>query len=157
MVTDSWILGFSDALIEVWGCVAITQITCKFIKNALINSSNWQLFRIKVLYQVPHRKHTKSVGKILVVGKRLNLGVRGPVEKPSWGKTKSSGTGGSHPGEKSWSVSKGEAYIPQSLGTKGNQVGWPRGWSTDQVGPGVHTLEWIFFRTCLQRLSLTVE
>ena len=23
------------------------------------------------------------------------------------------------------------------------------------MGPGVHTLEWIFFRTCLQGLSLT--
>ena len=31
-------------------------------------------------------------------GKRLNLGVRGPGEKASWGETRSSGTGGSHPG-----------------------------------------------------------
>ena len=135
MVTDSWKLRFSNALIKVSGCVAIAQITCKFIKNALINSSNWQLFRIKVLYQVPQRKHKKYW---LVAGKRLNLGVRGPVEKPSWGETRSSGTRGSHRGEESWSVSRGEAYIPQSLGTKGNQVGWPRGWSTDQVGPGLH-------------------
>ena len=29
------------------------------------------------------------------------------------------------------------------------------GGSTDQVEPGVPTLEWIFFRTCLQGLSLT--
>ena len=36
------------------------------------------------------------------------------------------------------------------------QGGGPPGWSTDQVGPGIHTLEWIFFRTCLQGLSLTV-
>ena len=26
------------------------------------------------------------MGKILVSGKRLNLGVRGPGEKPSWGR-----------------------------------------------------------------------
>ena len=62
----------------------------------LINSSN--CFRIKVLCQVPHRK---QMGKILVAGKRLNLGVRGPGEKPSWGETRSSGTGGSHPGQES--------------------------------------------------------
>ena len=30
-----------------------------------------------------------------------NLGVRGPGEKPSWGKKRSSGTGGSHPGQES--------------------------------------------------------
>ena len=29
----------------------------------LINSSNWQCFRIKVLCQVPHRKHTKGNGQ----------------------------------------------------------------------------------------------
>ena len=48
-----------------------------------------------------HREHTKGNGKILVAGKRLNLGVRGPGEKPSWGETRSSGTGGSHPGQES--------------------------------------------------------
>ena len=58
-----------------------------------------QSFRIKVLRQVSHRKHTKRTGKILVAGKRLNLGVRGPGEKPYWGETGSSGTGGSHPGQ----------------------------------------------------------
>ena len=26
----------------------------------IINSSNWQWFRIKVLFKIPHRKHTKS-------------------------------------------------------------------------------------------------
>ena len=65
------------------------------------------------------------MGKILVAGKRLNLGVRGPGEKFSWRETRSSGTGGSHPGQESFSVSGGEAHIPQSLGTKGNQEGWP--------------------------------
>ena len=33
---------------------------------------------------------TEVMGKILVAGKRLNLGVRGPGEKPSWGETRSS-------------------------------------------------------------------
>ena len=89
----------------------------------------------------------KVMGKIHVSGKRLNLGVRGPGEKPSWGETRSIGTEGSHPGKESWSVSGGEPHIPQSLGTEGNQEGWPSaGWSTDQVGPGVHTLERIFYR-----------
>ena len=67
------------------------------------------------------------MGKIVVAGKRLNLGVRGPGEKPSWRETRSSGTGGSYPGQESFSVSGGEAHIPQSLGTKGNQEGWPSG------------------------------
>ena len=44
---------------------------------------------------------TEVTGKILVAGKSLNLGVRGPGEKPSWGKTRSSGTGGSYPGQES--------------------------------------------------------
>ena len=65
------------------------------------------------------------MGKILVAVKPLNLGVRGPGEKPSSGETRSSGTGGSRPGQESWSVSGGEAHIPQSLRTKANQEGWP--------------------------------
>ena len=78
----------------------------------LISSSNWQCFRIKALSVRYHTENTRKVmGKILVAGKRLNLGVRGPGEKPSWRETRSSGTGG------------GEALIPQSLGTKGNQEG----------------------------------
>ena len=32
-----------------------------------------------------HRKHTKVTGKILVAGRHLTLGVRGPGEKPSLG------------------------------------------------------------------------
>lgn len=31
------------------------------------------------------------MGKILVAGERVNLGVRGPGEKPSWEETRSSG------------------------------------------------------------------
>ena len=67
----------------------------------------------------------RVMGKILVAGKRLYLGIRGPREKPSWEETRSSGTGGSHPGQGSWSISGGEAHIPQSPRTKGNQEGWP--------------------------------
>ena len=49
-----------------------------------------------------YTEHTQKVmGKILVAGKRLNLGVRGPAEKSSLGETRSSGTGGSHPGQES--------------------------------------------------------
>ena len=32
-----------------------------------------------------HRKHTKAMGKKLVAGKHLTLGVRGPGENPLWG------------------------------------------------------------------------
>ena len=79
---------------------------------------------------------TEVMGKILVAGKRLNLGVRGPGEKPSWGETRSSATGGSHPGQESWSVSGGEAHIPQyrNWGEPGGvallggvQIRWDRG------------------------------
>ena len=71
------------------------------VDDTLINSSNWQCFRIKVLCLVPHRNTQKVMCRILVAGKRLNLGVRGPGEKPSLGETRSSGTGGSHPGQES--------------------------------------------------------
>ena len=47
---------------------------------------------------ITQKTHKKLMGKIMVGGKRLNLGVRGPGEKPFWGETRSSGTGGSHPG-----------------------------------------------------------
>ena len=68
----------------------------------LINSSNWQCLLHKMLYVGYHTENTQRVmGKILVAGKRLNLGIRGPGEKPSWGETRSSGTGGSHPGQES--------------------------------------------------------
>ena len=63
-----------------------------------------------------HIENTQRViGKLLVAGKRLNLGIRGPGEKPSWGETRSVGTGGSHPGQESWSISGGEAHVPQWL------------------------------------------
>ena len=66
-----------------------------------INSSNWRCFRIKALCQVLHRKHTKGNGQNSVCREALNVGVRGPGEKTSLGETRSSGTGGSHPGQES--------------------------------------------------------
>ena len=54
---------------------------------------------MKVLRCISHSKHTrKLMGEKLGAGKRLNLRVRGPGEKPSWGETTSSGTWGSHHG-----------------------------------------------------------
>ena len=53
----------------------------------LINSSNWWWFCVEVLSRESHRKYTKGNGQLLVAGKRLILGVRGPGEKPSWGET----------------------------------------------------------------------
>ena len=90
-----------------------------------------------------HRKHTKVIGKILVAGKHLTIGVTGPGEKPSRG-------GGRQdwviPGvatlDRSPDQSLGWGPIPQSLGTKGNQEGWPswveyRSGGTGGPHPGV--------------------
>ena len=41
------------------------------------------------------------------------------------GKTIRSGTGGSHPGQESWLLSRGEANIPQSLGSGTGGGGGP--------------------------------
>ena len=102
-----------------------TAIIMNLIKETVINSSNWRCFCIEGLTRGSHRKYTKGNGQLLVAGRHLILGVRGPGEKPSWGETWSSDTRGSHPGQGSWSVSGGVAHIPQSLGTRGNQEGWP--------------------------------
>ena len=71
------------------------------------------------------------MGKILVAGKRLNLGVRSP------------------PGGRQDRVVSGVATLDrspdQSLGVRPISPSHPPGWSTDQVGLGVHTLELIFF------------
>ena len=64
----------------------MSDINNVHVNCLLIKSSHWQCFCKKALCRVPHRKHTKGNGKILVAGKRLNLGVRGPGEKPSWGR-----------------------------------------------------------------------
>ena len=42
---------------------------------------------------ITQKTHKKLMGKILVAGKRLNLGVRGPGEKPFWEDTRSSEQG----------------------------------------------------------------
>ena len=42
---------------------------------------------------ITQKTHKKLMGKILVAGKRLNLGVRGAGEKPFWGETRSSEQG----------------------------------------------------------------
>ena len=60
---------------------------CWLIISQLINSSNWPWFCVEVLSKGSHRKYTKGNGQLLVAGKRLTLGVRGPGEKPSWGET----------------------------------------------------------------------
>ena len=44
------------------------------------------------------------------------------------GKTIRSGTGGSHPGQESWLLSRGEAHIPQSLGSGAGGGGGPLDW-----------------------------
>ena len=49
------------------------------------------------------------------------------------GETRLSDTRGSQPGQESWSISGGEAHIPQSPGTKGNQEGWPS-WVENRSG-----------------------
>ena len=47
---------------------------------------------------ITQKTHKKLMEKKLGAGKRLNLRVRGPGEKASWGETRSSGTWGSHRG-----------------------------------------------------------
>ena len=55
--TDSWILVFSNALMKVSGCVAniicITQITCKFVNNAMLTYNTLlNFFWLKILLQL---------------------------------------------------------------------------------------------------------
>ena len=42
--------------------------------------------------------------------------------------------------------------FPSHYELRGTRRSGPPGWSKVQMGPGRHTLEWIFFRTCLQGL-----
>ena len=81
------------------------------------------------------------MGKILVAGKRLNLGVRGPGEMPSWGR-QDRVVPGVATLDRSPNSLWGAAHIPQSLRTKGNQEGWPswveyRSGGTSAPHPGV--------------------
>ena len=99
-----------------------------------------------------HTENTRKVmGKILGGREALKPRVRGPGERPSRGETRSSGTGGSHPGQF-------QEVRPISLShyeLRGARRSGPPGWSTDRAAQGVHALEWIFFQTCLQGVSLT--
>ena len=45
---------------------------------------------------------------------------------------------------------------PSHWELRGTRRGGPPGWSTDHVGPGVHTLEETILWNCPQALSLTV-
>ena len=91
-----------------------------------------------------HIENTQKVmGKILVAGKRLNLGVRGPGEKPSWGETRSSVVPGVATLDRSPDQSPGVRPISPSTGTEGNQEGWPswveyRSGGTGGPHPGVN-------------------
>ena len=84
-------------------------------------------------------------------GREARLGSWGPGRGPSWGEYRSGGTGGSHPGIKVPDLPPGVRPISHSHGgLREPGGGAPPGGSTDQVVPGVATLEWIFLRTCLQ-------
>ena len=95
-----------------------------------------------MLYVGYHTENTQRViGKILVVEKRLNLGIRGPGEKPSWGK-QDRVVPGVATLDRSPDQSPGVRPISPSTGTKGNQEGWPswveyRSGGTGGPHPGV--------------------
>ena len=81
------------------------------------------------------------MGKILVAGEPLNPGVRGPGEMPSW-ERQDRVVPGVATLDRSPDSPWGEAHIPQSLRTKGNQEGWPswveyRSGGTSTPHPGV--------------------
>ena len=67
--------------------ISISSKTLHFIKGVnplLINSSDLQSLRIR-FYARYTQKTQNVMGTILVAVKHLNIGVRGPGEKPSWG------------------------------------------------------------------------
>ena len=76
------------------------------------------------------------MGKILVTGKRLNLGVRGHDQV-----VPGVATLDRSPDQSPWV----RPISPSHYELRGTRRGGPPGWSTDKEGPGVHTLEWIFF------------
>ena len=72
MFTDSWILGFGNALMKVSAFVAniicITQIWCKFTTNALLIYNTWlNFFRLKILLQLFAQKIGCKVMAILLL------------------------------------------------------------------------------------------
>ena len=72
-----------------------------FIISEVINSSNWQYFCIKALCQVPHIKHTKGNGQNSGGREALKSRGKGTRREALLGESRSSGTKGSHPGQKS--------------------------------------------------------
>ena len=81
------------------------------------------------------------MGKILVVGKLLNLGIRGPGEKSSWGR-QDRVVPWVATLDRSPDQSPGVRPISPSTGTEGNQEGWPswveyRSGGTGGPHPGV--------------------
>ena len=83
----------------------------------------------------------RVIGKILVAEKRLNLGIRGPREKPSSGR-QDRVVPGVATLDGSPDQSPGVRPISPSTGTKGNQEGWPswveyRSGGTGGPHPGV--------------------
>ena len=72
-----------------------------FIISDLINSSNWQCFRTKALCLVPHRKHTKGNGQNSGGREALKSRGKGTRREALLVGARSSGTGGSHPGQES--------------------------------------------------------
>ena len=119
---------------QVMATVAQHEQCCYyFIISDLINSSNWQCFRTKALCLVPHRKHTKGNGQ--------NSGGREALKSRGKGTRREALLVGGkiewYRGQPPWTgvliVSGGEAHIPQSLGTKGNQERWPS-WAENGSG-----------------------
>ena len=98
--------------------------------NFTLLTGGW--FCISVLGSYTKQKTLpESNGQNLDTGKHLNLRVRGRGEKPSFGETRSSGTGSSLPGQESWSVSGG--WGPYFLVTRnyrepgaGGRPGWEK-------------------------------
>ena len=80
------------------------HVSCEKFRSVEAKHIINKLFQLAmVLHEALSRRHTekytKGDGQLLVAGKRLTLGVRGPGEKPSWGGTKSSDIEGSYPGQ----------------------------------------------------------
>lgn len=79
--------------------------------------------------------------------KRLNLRVRGPGEKPFLGVRRSNRTESSYPGQHNQypgGVAQENQLLVRPIPSSHKELGEPGerppGWSTYQLGPGLHTL-----------------
>ena len=137
-----------------------SDVEKKTLLNLLIMySSNRRMVlhcRSRQLYQ-PKKYHKKIMAIILVARKQLNLGVRGPGEKPSWGSWRQDRMVPEVATlDRSPNQSLGVRPIsPSHLELRGTRRGGPPRWSTDHGGPAVHTVEEIFLWNCPQGQSLT--